>query len=399
MADPLRIAFFTETFLPKIDGIVNTLCYLLNYLARQGHASLMFAPHGASVRYAATPLVRLRGFAFPLYPELKLVPPTVNVMRELRAFRPDLVHVVNPITLGLAGMRQARRLGVPVVASYHTDVPGYAARWGMGMLAPSIWRLFREIYNQADLTLCPSQATLDELRRQGFHNLHVWTRGVDATRFHPRQRDPAWRARLSGGHPEAPLLLYVGRLSPEKRVEWLLPLLTAVPQARLAIVGDGPAREKLAARFAGAPAVFTGYLRGADLARAYAAADLFVFPSANETLGNVLLEAMASGLPVVAARAGGPLDIVTEGQTGLLFAPDNQAEWITAVTRLVQDPTYARWLGGNGRARAVARGWDNVFDLLIEDYLSVMRTARRHPRGQQPMANLGQRAWAASQKE
>jgi glycosyltransferase involved in cell wall biosynthesis len=375
----MRIAFITETFLPKVDGIVNTLCYLLDYLAERNHETLLLAPRGAPPRYAATPVISFPSLPFPLYPELQISLPTRQVRRHLVAFQPDLVHIINPVTLGAAGMWAARRLGTPLVASYHTDVPGYAQRWGFGFLQRPLWAALRGIHNRADLNLCPSGATLAELAAHDFRRLRVWTRGVDTERFHPRKRSDVWRRRLSGDRPDAPLLLYVGRLSPEKRVDWLRPLLKALPQARLAIVGDGPARSKLEETFAGAATTFTGYLRGEALARAYAAADLFVFPSANETLGNVVLEAMASGLPVVAARAGGPLDVVVEGENGLMFAPDDQDEMITAVARLVADPSWAGRLGRRARRQMEeTRGWEQVFTKLVNDYRSV---AQQHAPG------------------
>jgi glycosyltransferase involved in cell wall biosynthesis len=302
----MRIALFTETFLPKIDGIVRTLCRLLEHLSHRGHTALLFAPEGGPACYAGTSIVGLPGYTFPLYPELKLVPPTTDVKRHLEVFQPEVVHIVNPVSLGLAGLRQARRLGVPVIASYHTDLPGFTQLWGLGALRGPSWTFLRWIHNQADLNLCLSYATRSDLEAHGFQRVKVWSRGVDTGQFHPGHRSAEWRGRLSGGHPDAPLLLFVSRLSPEKRVEWLHPVLNALPGARLAIVGDGPLRPALERTFADTPTVFTGYLHGRDLASAYAAADIFVFPAANETFGNVVLEAMASGLPVVAARAGGP---------------------------------------------------------------------------------------------
>jgi glycosyltransferase involved in cell wall biosynthesis len=367
----MRIAFFSETFLPKIDGIVNTLCYLLDHLAARGHASLLFAPEGGPARYANTPIIGLNGIPFPLYPELKLVPPHVNVSARLSIFQPDVIHVLNPVSLGLVGLQQARQLGVPLVASYHTDVPGFAIRWGLGMFHDVLWGYFRWLHNQADLNLCPSKVTLAELKGQGFQRLKVWGRGVDTARFHPHRRQLAWRLRLSRGQPEAPLFLYVGRLSPEKRIDWLQPIFEALPSARLAVVGDGPARSTLERRFAGTPTVFTGYLSGSDLAHAYAAADIFLFPAANETLGNVVLEAMASGLPVIAPRAGGLLDHVIDDVTGLLFDPENQAALITAAQRLARDRAYARQLGTTGRTRIEKLSWTAILDGLLDEYANL----------------------------
>jgi len=368
----VRIVLFTETFLPKVDGVAKTLCRLLEHLAARRHPCLVFAPAGGPKQYAGVPIIGLPAYRFPLYPELRLVPPYVDVAEQLDAFRPDVVHLVNPVSLGVAGLQRARHLGIPIVASYHTDIPGFAEQWGLGFLSEPLWAGLRWVHNQADLTLCPSSATQAELEGRGFRRTKVWSRGVDTERFHPSYRTHSWRMQLTGGDPCASLLLFVGRLSPEKRVEWLRPVLEALPQARLAIVGDGPARSSLEQHFTGTPTVFTGYLQGDDLAGAYAAADVFVFPAANETFGNVVLEAMASSLPVVAARAGGPLDVVVEGVTGLLFDPNDPGALVDAVRRLVDDSTYARQLGSGGRARAKARDWSTVLDGLLDDYATLI---------------------------
>ena len=372
----MRIAFFTETFSPKIDGVVNTLCYLLDHLAARGHASLLFAPEGGPLKYAHTPVIGLAGIPFPLYPELKLVPPHVDVSQRLVAFQPDLIHVINPFSLGVVGLNQARALQVPVVASYHTDIPGFAVRWGLGLLREPLWAYLRWLHNQADLNLCPSKTTQLELEAQGIQRTKIWSRGVDTRRFNPHHHSQAWRLRLSHSQPETPLLLYVGRLSPEKRVDWLRPMLAALPQVRLAIVGDGPTRPELERLFANTPTVFTGYLRGHDLACAYAAADIFVFPAANETLGNVVLEAMASGLPVVAARSGGVLDHVVDGETGLLFEPESQKALVAAVSRLVADERYAQKLGLASRTWVQNRSWASVLDGLLADYATLVDSRR-----------------------
>lgn len=367
----MRVALFTEVFLPKVDGVVNTLCRVLEHLRQRGHEGLVFAPEGGPESFAGARVIGLPSILIPIYPDLKLVPPVVDVEAELMAFEPDAVHIINPVSLGLAGFRAARMLGVPVVASYQTDLPGFAERWGLGMLKEPLWVYFRWLHNQADLNLCPSRATQRELLSQGFERVEVWGRGVDTSRFSPAHRSEQRRMRLSGGHPEAPLLIYVGRLSPEKRVDWLLPVLRALPEARLAIVGAGPSRPILERLFKGTKTVFTGYLGGEDLAQAYASGDIFVFPAANETFGNVVLEAMASGLPVVAPRAGGPLDLVTHGETGLLFDPQDQADLVNAVRRLVQDPGYARSLGAAGLAYAETMSWEVVLDGLFDSYARV----------------------------
>ena len=254
----MRIAYFTETFLPKIDGVVNTLCHLLQHLESRGHQSLLFAPSGSPPQYAATPVVSLTGYSLPFYPEIKLTVPWVKIGDRLQAFAPDLIHLLNPFALGLAALRQSRPLELPTVASYHTDLPGYMARYGFPFLSRPTWAYLRWLHNQAAVNLCPSHTTREELENHGFRNLKVWSRGVDVERFHPRFYHDSMREWLTGGKPQAPLLLYVGRLAAEKRIDFLQPLFAALPEVRLAIVGDGPARRQLERQFTGNPVVFTG---------------------------------------------------------------------------------------------------------------------------------------------
>ncbi|MEA4909475.1 MAG: glycosyltransferase family 1 protein [Chloroflexi bacterium] len=376
----MRIAFFTETFLPKVDGIVNTLCHLLDHMDKRGHETLLFAPKGGPTTYARTRVIGLDAFPFPFYPEFRLVPPIhIGVGRDLAHFQPDLVHLLNPVSLGLTGMQAARAMHLPVAASYHTDIPGYADLWGLGFSRDFLWNFFRWIHNQADLNLCPSKATLAELQQHGFHRVKVWGRGVDTQLFHPCRRSLEWRRRLSGGEIERPLLLYVGRLSVEKRVDWLAPVMAALPGARLAIVGDGPLRGALEEQFAPYPVVFTGYLSGTDLAQAYASADVFTFPAANETCGNVILEAMASGLPVIAPGSGGVTDHILDGETGFLFPSEEEQALVEAARLLVQQPELALGMGIRGRQHVENQSWDVILDQLVADYQGLIQSNTIRP--------------------
>jgi glycosyltransferase involved in cell wall biosynthesis len=202
---------------------------------------------------------------------------------------------------------------------------------------------------------------------------------VDSELFNPHHFSREARLRLSGGCAAAPLLLYVGRLSPEKRIHWLRAVFDKIPNVRLAIVGDGPARPSLERLFAGTPTTFTGTLRGKALAQAYASADIFTFPAANETLGNVVLEAMASGLPVVAPKSGGVLDHVVQGETGLLAEPESQSDFVEAVERLATHRQYARQLGKAGLQRVAARSWESVLEGLFDDYVTLVNRPRPVP--------------------
>jgi len=371
----VRIAYVSEVFLPKIDGITVTLTHLLEYLRERVHESIMFAPKGSISSYAGTEVVPRLSVRTPFYPELHVALPIASVEKELLKFDPDVVHLVNPTSLGLAGMRAARKHGIPVVASYHTDMPGFARRWRLGFLAKPIYGYYRWMHNQANLNLTPSEFTMRQLKAQGFKRLAVWTGGVDIDRFHPDNASAEMRKRLSAGEPEKPQILFVSRLSREKRVDWLLPIVRQIPGIRLAIVGDGPARAQLEKMFAGTPTVFTGYLRGAELATAFASGDIFAFTGAEETFGNVVVEAMASGLAVVAPHSGGVVDLVEDGVTGLLYTPEGHAKFLACVAELAQDLERAKRMGQAGQKKARQYAWETTLSQLLAFYESVVLKA------------------------
>ena len=373
----MRIVYFTETFLPKIDGIVVTLMHLLEYLEKRGHQSIMFAPKGDVDSYASTQVVQKLSVTLPFYPEMRIALPIARVSKEVMDFKQDIIHLVNPTSLGLAGLRVARRNKIPVVASYHTDLPGFARRWRLGFLSGPIYGYYRWIHNRADLNLTPSKFTLEQLEAKGFKRLAVWKGGVDIARFHPSNRSKEWRKKLTGGQPNKPLVLFISRLSKEKRVDWLLPVVKKIPGIRLAIVGDGPDRERLEKVFAGTPTVFTGYLRGAELAAAYASGDVFAFTGAEETYGNVVAEAMASGLPIVAPKSGGVVDLVDEGVTGYLYPSEDSRALLKRVKQLTGDLDKAKKMGKTGQKKAEQYAWEATLDPLLELYEDVIRKSKK----------------------
>ena len=369
----MRIAFFTETFLPKVDGIVTRLTKTLPHLVAAGDEVMVFCPEGAPDNHAGAQVVGVPALPLPLYPELKLALPRPAVSEALERFRPDLVHVVNPAVLGLGGIWLAKTRNLPLVASYHTHLPKYLEHYGMGMLEPLLWELLKAAHNQAELNLCTSTAMVDELAAKGIEHTALWQRGVDTELFRPELANPAMRARLHGGHSDTGnLLLYIGRLSAEKQIERIRPVLDALPEARLALVGDGPHRQQLERLFEGTPTSFVGYLAGDDLASAYASGDAFVFPSSTETLGLVLLEAMAAGCPVVGANRGGIPDIVSDGINGCLYDPDQPASLIAAVQRLLGDGATRAQLRQAARLEAERWGWAGATSQLRGYYHQVL---------------------------
>lgn len=353
----MRIALFTETFLPKVDGIVTRLRHTVEQLQRCGDQVLIFCPEGGLTEYKGAKIYGISGYPLPWYPELKMAFPRPSIGLELQRFKPDIIHVVNPAILGLGGIYYAKTMQIPLLASYHTHLPQYLQHYGLAMLEPLLWELLKSAHNQAALNLCTSTAMVEELSSHGIERVDLWQRGVDTETFHPSLASPQMRMRLSEGHPDSPLLLYVGRLGAEKEIERIKPVLEAIPGARLALVGDGPNRQALQEHFAGTPTNFVGYLQGVELATAYASADAFIFPSRTETLGLVLLEAMAAGCPVVAARSGGIPDIVTDGVNGYLFEPTDEAGAITATQRLLAQAKERETLRHNARLEAERWGW------------------------------------------
>jgi glycosyltransferase involved in cell wall biosynthesis len=384
---PRRIALFTETFLPRVDGIVNTLCWTLRGLVEAGCEPLVVAPRGNTALLPGVKVIGASSMPFPLYPEVRLALMGPGIGQQLDEFRPDVIHLVGPVVNGIGGLLYAQNRGIPVLASFHTNLAHYARHYSLGWFEAWIWRALRTVHNRCALTLCPSHAILGDLRQHGFERLRYWSRGVDTAQFSPEQVSPAWRREV--GVPDgATSLLYVGRLAREKRVADLVPVLQNLaqgngpgssprrrPPVHLTVVGDGPARVELEQAFAGLPVSFTGYLRGDALATAYASSDLFVFPSDSEAFGNVVLEAMASGLPVVAAAAGGVEDLVEHESTGRLFAPTSPTDLEASIRPYLDDPAARQRHGQAGRAAALARTWSRQQRLLLAHYAAVANQA------------------------
>lgn len=366
----MRIAMFTETFLPGTDGIITRLCATLDYLAQEGHDVLLVAPAGGPKTYASAKVVGAPSFRFFLYKEKYFAFPRRFVGRELKAFQPDLIHVLNPAFLGLGGLYYARKWQIPLIASFHTNVPAYASHYGLNWLEPTLWWYFRTLHNQAQINLATSRAMGLELERHGFREVGLWERGVDVKKYASAQPSQAMISRLTGGTYEEGhrVLLYVGRLAAEKGLERLRTILDADPKAHLAIVGDGPHRQALVQTFAGSKTVFTGYLHGDELATAYASADGFVFPSTTETLGLVLFEAMASGLPIMAADSEPTREVLENGRSGLIFNPKDPQDIRQTAAQLLYDEDWRSQVQKRGQEIAQNLDWEGPTNQLLGHY-------------------------------
>jgi glycosyltransferase involved in cell wall biosynthesis len=376
----VRIALFTEVFPPKIDGISNRLAATLPELTRLGHEVTIFGPRTAG-DFPGVRVIRVPSLPFPPYPGLEATLPDPRIAAELARLRPHVVHAVGPVLLGAWGALAARSLGVPLVASFHTDLARYLPGYRLASLERAVWGWLAGVHNLAHVNLCPSSVTQRELREHGVANVGIWRGGVDTVRFHPDQRSFALRDRLSGGRPDQPLLLYVGRLAREKGIESLAWVMDELPEARLALVGDGPDRIRLERVFAKLPVHFAGFLAGDELAAAYASADVFVMPSSTETLGFVALEAMASGVPVVAADAGGLRDVVQHGENGLLYDPSQRKAALAPIRELLASRGLRLQLARMGRKTAENASWEGETLRLVAAYEHAQGRAGRSLRG------------------
>ena len=374
----MRIALFTETFLPKIDGVVTRVVHTLEQLRDLGHEVLIFAPGSPPEEVAGHRVVRIPSVPFkPWYPELFLGLPRPRIGREIDRFAPDVVHVVNPVILGLWGTLVARQRALPLLASYHTDITQYAEHLNLPFLSPISDRFLRDVHNQAHVNLCTSRPMVNSARGLGIERVRLWPKAVDTELYHPSRRSEAMRERLTAGETDKPLMLYVGRVSFEKRIDWLYAPVTRIPDVRLAIVGSGPADKQIRTQFAETPTVFTGYLSGEELAEAYASADVLAFPSDTETLGFVAMEAMACGVPAVGARAGGVPDVIRDGENGLLFTPGDLGDLTEKLRRLLADPVLRRRLGRQARLDMEPFGWRAATEALVAFYDKAIQVQQR----------------------
>ncbi|SNR69875.1 phosphatidylinositol alpha 1,6-mannosyltransferase [Haloechinothrix alba] len=361
----MRIAIVTESFLPQVNGVTNSVLRVLEHLRAAGHRTLVIAPGSGMEWYGDTRVVRLPAVQLPAVKSLPVGLPTRALDAALEEFGPDVVHLASPFVVGARGAQAARRLGVPSVAVYQTDVAGFADSYGLGFARRAAWRWIRRLHSTVDRTLAPSTESARQLHEHGVPRVHLWRRGVDVSRFSPELADRGLRAALA---PHGELLVgFVGRLAPEKEVDRLA-ALENVPGVRLVVVGDGPAREALRRRMPGA--AFLGARYGDELAAVYASLDVFVHTGPHETFCQTVQEAMASGVPVLAPAAGGPMDLVRDGVTGYLLPVERgafRAALLGRIDQLADDRSRAG-MGARGRATVRARTWQAVCAELLVHY-------------------------------
>lgn len=369
----VRIALVSDTYTPQVNGVTTVVARIVQVLRAAGDEVCVIAPrypgHETSTDGCPDEL-RIRSAPFPPYPAIRLsIPQFRTVARYLDGFQPDIVHVATEGPLGLTGRRYAINRHVPLVTSYHTNFPQYARHYRAGIVEPLVWKWLRWFHRPAVLTQTPGEAVRDELERRGIGHPVVWGRGVDTKHFHPRRRSAGWRRWLAGGDDTA-IVLHVGRLAPEKNMDvlaesWRVAHETLGQRATFVLAGEGPATRRLLARLPWVRQL--GFLERGKLADVYASADICVLPSKTETCGLVALEAMASGLAVVAADAGGFRESINHGRDGVLVAPDDATGFASEIVSLVMAPQRRAELRATARTNAMARDvtTENL-DLLLQ---------------------------------
>lgn len=373
----MRIGIISETYPPQINGVALTVHSLAAGLAARGHSIELVRPRQreAPADEPGILVQEVRGLALPRYPGLCVGLPASNLLRKRwQRLRPDALYIATEGPLGHSALRAAVHLGIPVATGFHTRFDTYASHYGLGMLAPAVRRYLCRFHRRADATLVPTDALAEELRTLGIGNVRLLRRAVDTAQFHPAWRDTALRARWSADG-STPVVLYVGRIAAEKNLALAVQAFRAIqqqmPTARYVWVGDGPERAALAA--AHPDFIFAGVQRGGSLARHYASADAFLFPSLSETFGNVILEALAAGLPVVAFDQGAAHDHVRHAHNGYTLTPGDREGFIAAATTLACNPGLIRHMGRAARASVERLSPDAVlqeFEALLRGLAS-----------------------------
>lgn len=379
----MRIAIVCEVYLPKIDGVVRRTMHLIQELRKAGDEVLVICPQVPSDRSSPVPMVEFESFSCPCYPEYHIGRADHSLVAKLIRFQPDIIHYLNPFAFGFqcAGILGRAMPQLPTLFSFHTLYGEFVRRYaGLRPLSALLWWLTKQYHNTADCNLTVSASMVDDLKRRGFERVSLWPPAVDSEAFSPSKASLEMRCRLSGNHPECPLILSVSRLAPEKNVGLLADIMDRVPNARLAIVGDGPDREKLERQFSRLSVTFPGYLSGSELASAYASSDVFLYASETETMGNVILEAMASGLPVVAAAAGGVRSLVSPGRTGFLFLPGSAKDGAAYVRQLVDQADLRERLAKNSFEEAGRQTWSDAASVVRQYYEQTIREQSEAPR-------------------
>ncbi|KAI0527708.1 hypothetical protein KFK09_003313 [Dendrobium nobile] len=365
LCKPRRIALFVEPSpFAYVSGYKNRFQNFIKHLREMGDEVMVVTTHeGVPKEFYGAKCIGSLSFPCPWYTNVPLsLALSPRIITEVARFKPDIIHASSPGIMVFGALAIAKMLCVPIVMSYHTHVPIYIPRYTFSWLVNPMWLIIKFLHRAADLTLVPSAAIRRDLiaaHATAANKIRIWNKGVDSESFHPRFRNHEMRVRLSDGEPEKPLIIHVGRLGVEKNLDFLRKVMDRLPGSRIAFVGDGPYRSELEKMFEGMPALFTGMLQGEELSEAYASGDVFVMPSESETLGLVVLEAMSSGVPTIAARAGGIIDIIPcdqDGKTSFLFNPGDVDDCVSKIELLISNKEF--WEAMSKAARAEMEKYD-----------------------------------------
>lgn len=366
----MRVLMIAESFLPRVNGVTGSVLRAARHLRSQGHAVVIVAPSGAPDRTEdGVPIQTVNSVHIPGM-AIDVGYPTRARLREIiQQAAPDVIHLASPFVLGYQAAKVAKRLKIPTVAVYQTDISGFARHYGLASMGSLCDVVVRRLHGSVDLTLVPSRASREYLLGLGVANIELWGRGVDADQFNPRRRSPQLRTSWLSPEPDRVVVGYVGRLAPEKRVA-ALAKLEGNPRIRLVIVGDGPALKEL--RLALPNAIFTGQLTGSALGQAMASLDILVAPGERETFCQVVQEGMAAGVPVVAPDIGGPRDLIVHGEFGLRYRPGDDAHLAACVGALADNAAARAMMGAAAHLAVRDRTWTRIGDDLVDYYRSVM---------------------------
>ncbi|QAT61900.1 glycosyltransferase family 1 protein [Acidilutibacter cellobiosedens] len=370
----MKIALFADTYLPQINGVTNTLNKLIQYYDSMGIQYKIFVPK-YNTEIPDENIEQFYSVRFFLYPESRVAfPNSFRISSLLSDFRPDIIHNMTEFNMGISGLNYGKKHGIPTVSNYTTNFSQYADYYKVNFLKQPIWNYMKWFHTQNDMTLCPSVVAQKLLYNHGIYNTRLFSRGIDYKKFHPMYRSNQLREQL--GISDKIAFLYVGRVSYEKDLDILSESYQDIhrkygTKVAMIITGDGPYLEKCKEMFP-KDTIFTGFKKGKELSEIYASCDIFICPSSTETFGNVVLEAMASGLPVIGANAGGVGEIIQHEITGLKFSPRDPEKLVQCMDNLIENADLRNRLKKNGRKFSVNRSWDKIFNGLINTYHEIL---------------------------